>query len=97
MTELGNEGERYSYPHSLNKPGFFEDAAILSALNTHVPDLGSDRLIEGRDTPSLQSLAFLWTVFNARDMVPPLNWKSRTAIGGKAGFVNWLRRIHETD
>ena len=25
VTELGNEGERYSYPPPLNKPGFFED------------------------------------------------------------------------
>jgi hypothetical protein len=25
VTETGNEGERYSYPAPLNKPGFFED------------------------------------------------------------------------
>ena len=25
VTELGDDGERYSYPPPLNKPGFFED------------------------------------------------------------------------
>jgi hypothetical protein len=25
VTEIGNDGERYSYPPPLNKPGFFED------------------------------------------------------------------------
>jgi hypothetical protein len=25
VTEIGDEGERYSYPPPLNKPGFFED------------------------------------------------------------------------
>ena len=25
VTEFGDDGERYSYPSSLNKPGFFED------------------------------------------------------------------------
>ena len=25
ISELGDEGERYSYPASLNAPGFFED------------------------------------------------------------------------
>ena len=25
MTEIGDDGERYSYPPPLNKPGFFED------------------------------------------------------------------------
>jgi hypothetical protein len=25
VTEIGEEGERYSYPPPLNKPGFFED------------------------------------------------------------------------
>lgn len=25
LTEYGEEGERYSYPPPLNKPGFFED------------------------------------------------------------------------
>lgn len=25
VTELGEDGERYAYPPSLNKPGFFED------------------------------------------------------------------------
>ena len=25
VTEFGDEGERYSYPRPLNKPGFFED------------------------------------------------------------------------
>ncbi|MDX6499752.1 MAG: hypothetical protein QOG23_3012 [Blastocatellia bacterium] len=25
VTEFGDDGERYSYPPSLNKPGFFED------------------------------------------------------------------------
>lgn len=25
VTEFGEDGERYSYPPSLNKPGFFED------------------------------------------------------------------------
>jgi len=25
VTEYGDDGERYSYPRPLNKPGFFED------------------------------------------------------------------------
>ena len=25
LTEFGDEGERYSYPRPLNRPGFFED------------------------------------------------------------------------
>ena len=25
VTEIGDDGERYSYPPALNKPGFFED------------------------------------------------------------------------
>ena len=25
VTEIGDDGERYSYPSPLNKPGFFED------------------------------------------------------------------------
>ena len=25
VTEIGNDGERYSYPPPLNRPGFFED------------------------------------------------------------------------
>ena len=25
LTEFGNDGERYSYPRTLNEPGFFED------------------------------------------------------------------------
>jgi hypothetical protein len=25
VTEVGSDGERYAYPPSLNKPGFFED------------------------------------------------------------------------
>jgi len=25
VTEIGDDGERYSYPPPLNKPGFFED------------------------------------------------------------------------
>jgi len=25
ITEIGEDGERYAYPPSLNKPGFFED------------------------------------------------------------------------
>jgi len=25
VTEIGDDGERYSYPQPLNKPGFFED------------------------------------------------------------------------
>ena len=25
VTEIGDDGERYSYPRPLNKPGFFED------------------------------------------------------------------------
>jgi hypothetical protein len=25
VTKIGDDGERYSYPPSLNKPGFFED------------------------------------------------------------------------
>lgn len=25
LTEVGEEGEKYAYPHALNAPGFFED------------------------------------------------------------------------
>jgi hypothetical protein len=36
ITEIGDDGERYSYPSPLNKPGFFEDffAQKASAIAT---------------------------------------------------------------